>query len=110
MKEDLIEFKQQPGIHFLDGDLSEADGLMIAGLSGIIGNPERPFRRTELEFNAITQTLTDFRLGRCFLKGSVGDSLNLMLAGAAWNLRKWLRAVLLSLFRLLQIMLPVPVH
>jgi hypothetical protein len=51
-----------------------------------------------------------FRLDRCFLKGSVGGSLNVMLAGAAWNLRKWLRAVLLSLFRLLHMMLPAPVR
>ena len=31
------------------------------------------------------------RLGWCFLKGGVGNALNLMLAGAAWNPRKWLR-------------------
>ena len=58
-KADLLDFKQQPGIHFLDGDLSEADGLMIAGLSGVVGNPERPFRRTEPAFNAITRRLAE---------------------------------------------------
>ncbi len=59
LNEDLVEFKQRSGIHFLDGDLCEADGLMIAGLSGVIGNPERPYRRTEPEFNAITRMLAD---------------------------------------------------
>ena len=57
LKADLVEFKKQPGIHFLDGDLSEADGLLIAGLSGVIGNPERPYRRTEQEFNAVMRAL-----------------------------------------------------
>ena len=34
-------------------------------------------------------------LARCFLKGFAGDQVNLLLAAAAWNLRKWLRAVAL---------------
>lgn len=33
----------------------------------------------------------DFRLLRCFLKGFAGDQINLMLASAAWNFRKWMR-------------------
>lgn len=70
----------------------------------------RWFRRRAAIEPVISHLKHDFRLGRCFLKGSIGDSLNVMLAGAAWNLRKWLRAVLLSLFRLLHMMLPVPVR
>jgi len=70
----------------------------------------RWFRRRAAIEPVISHLKHDVRLGRCFLKGSVGDSLNLMLAGAAWNLRKWLRTVLLSLFRLLQRALPVPVR
>lgn len=34
---------------------------------------------------------TDFRLMRNYLKGSLGDSINLMLAAAAFNFRKLLR-------------------
>ena len=41
---------------------------------------------------------TDFRLGRNFLRGVLGDELNLLLACAASNLRKWMRK--LSLFAL----------
>lgn len=32
----------------------------------------------------------DFRLGRNWLKGSAGDSINLLMAATAWNLRKWM--------------------
>jgi IS5 family transposase len=37
---------------------------------------------------------SDFRLMRNYLKGSVGDSINLMLAAAAFNFRKLLRQLL----------------
>ena len=40
---------------------------------------------------------SDYRLMRNFLKGSVGDSINLMLAAAAFNFKKWMRAVHLFL-------------
>jgi IS5 family transposase len=36
---------------------------------------------------------TDYRLVRNFLKGSVGDSINLMLAAAAFNFKKWMRGI-----------------
>jgi IS5 family transposase len=35
----------------------------------------------------------DHRLGRCFLKGVVGDQFNLLMAACAWNLKKWLSAI-----------------
>ena len=41
---------------------------------------------------------SDFRLMRNYLKGSVGDSINLMLAAAAFNFRKLLRQLLDYLF------------
>lgn len=37
---------------------------------------------------------SDFRLMRNYLKGSIGDSINLMLAAAAFNFRKLLRQLL----------------
>ncbi|PID76979.1 MAG: hypothetical protein CSB24_03740 [Deltaproteobacteria bacterium] len=36
---------------------------------------------------------SDFRLARNFLKGSIGDSVNLMLSAAAFNFKKWMREV-----------------
>jgi IS5 family transposase len=49
------------------------------------------FRRRCAIEPTIAHLKSDFRLARNFLRGYVGDSLNLMLAAAAWNLRKWLR-------------------
>lgn len=37
----------------------------------------------------------DFRLQRNWLKGSQGDSINLLMAACAWNLRKWMIAFFL---------------
>jgi len=36
---------------------------------------------------------SDFRLATNFLKGSIGDEINLLMAACAWNLRKWMLAV-----------------
>jgi IS5 family transposase len=44
---------------------------------------------------------TDFRLTRNFLKGIVGDRINVLMAACAWNLNKWLRQAFLFLFVLL---------
>tara|TARA_R110002049_G_scaffold285698_4_gene467064 strand:- start:225708 stop:226523 length:816 start_codon:yes stop_codon:yes gene_type:complete len=37
-------------VHFLDNDTVVVEGLPIAGLSGIPGNPRRPWRRTEEDY------------------------------------------------------------
>lgn len=37
---------------------------------------------------------SDYRLMRNYLKGTVGDSINLMLAAAAFNFKKWMREFL----------------
>ena len=39
-----------PPVHFLDKDIVSIGGVSIGGLSGIIGNPRRPWRRTEEEY------------------------------------------------------------
>jgi IS5 family transposase len=41
---------------------------------------------------------SDFRLSRNFLKGTLGDEINLLMAATAWNLRKWLIAFFWWLF------------
>ena len=41
---------------------------------------------------------SDFRLSRNFLKGINGDEINLLMAAAAWNLKKWLVAFFGLLF------------
>lgn len=46
---------------------------------------------------------SDFRLARNYLKGSVGDSINLLLAAAAFNFKKWLREVVSLILSFLRI-------
>ncbi len=49
------------------------------------------FRRRASIEPVIGHLKTDNRLGRNFLKGVVGDQMNVMLASAAYNFRKWMR-------------------
>ena len=44
---DFQEFLRTPGVCFLDTAVSDCGGLRIGGVSGIIGNPRRPFRKEE---------------------------------------------------------------
>lgn len=64
------------------------------------------FRRRAAVEPVIGHLKQDYRLGRNYLKGTVGDEINLMLASAAFNLKKLMRKLLfwlkfiLSHFRL----------
>lgn len=49
------------------------------------------FRRRAAIEPIIGHLKTDYRLARNFLKGIIGDSINLMLAAAAFNFKKWMR-------------------
>ncbi len=49
------------------------------------------FRRRAAIEPVISHLKHDYRLLRCFLKGFRGDQINLLLAAAAWNFRKWMR-------------------
>jgi Icc protein len=42
-------FLQQPGVHLLDGEVQEVDGLLLGGVSGIIGRTDKPGRREEAD-------------------------------------------------------------
>jgi len=44
---------------------------------------------------------SDYRLMRNFLKGQVGDQINLMMAAAAFNFKKWMREMQTLFFALL---------
>ena len=54
-------------------------------------------RRSAIE-PVIGHVKNDFRLARNYLKGIIGDSINLLLAVAAFNFKKWMRAVDQSIF------------
>jgi len=44
-------------IKAIDGDIVRIDSLQIAGISGIIGNPRRPFRKNESNYLKILENL-----------------------------------------------------
>ena len=51
------KFQNEEGINFLDASCIETDKLKICGISGIIGNPKKVFRRSEAEFSHDLQKL-----------------------------------------------------
>lgn len=61
------------------------------------------FRRRAAIEPVISHLKHQYRLARCFLKGFTGDQVNLLLAAAAWNLKKWLRAAALFWLQLLRL-------
>jgi IS5 family transposase len=54
-------------------------------------------RRSAIEA-IIGHLKADFRLARNYLKGTIGDAINLLLAAAAFNCRKWMNALAEGLF------------
>ncbi len=48
---------------------------------------------------------TDYRLARNFLKGVVGDAINLLMSACAWNLKKWINNLLSRFFWLIRMSL-----
>ena len=50
-------FISDTNIHYLDGTAVVLDGLKIAGVAGVIGNPSKPFRRGEQDFLAAIKTM-----------------------------------------------------
>lgn len=62
---------------------------------------ERFRRRASIE-PIISHLKTDYRLERNYLKGIIGDSINLMLSAAAFNFKKWMRKTANFFFKNLQ--------
>jgi IS5 family transposase len=54
-------------------------------------------RRSAIE-PVISHLKSDFRLARNYLKGTIGDAVNLLLAAAAFNCAKWMKVVAENLF------------
>jgi IS5 family transposase len=51
------------------------------------------FRRRSAIEPVIGHLKQDFRLARNYLKGAIGDAVNLLLAAAAFNCKKWMNAL-----------------
>ena len=58
----------------------------------------KKFRRRSAIEGINSHLKFDFRMLRNFLKGIVGDTINLLMAAAAFNFKKWLWATALKLF------------
>jgi len=56
-------------------------------------NARMRFRRRAAIEPVIGHVKQDHRMARNFLKGVLGDAINLFMAAAAFNLRKWMRKV-----------------
>lgn len=54
---DLQVFLQKPNLYFLDGNSYSIDGLLVAGVSGIIGNPAKTLRRSTNDYLATLELL-----------------------------------------------------
>lgn len=55
--ENIMEFQNEQGIHYLDGNTISVDHIRIAGISGIIGKSNKPFRRLEKDFRKAIQDI-----------------------------------------------------
>jgi IS5 family transposase len=62
----------------------------------------KKFRRRAAIEPVIGHLKSDHRLSRNYLKGFIGDEINLLLAAAAFNLKKWMNhfLVLLSIYKI----------
>jgi len=58
----------------------------------------KKFRRRAAIEPVIGHLKSDYRLSRNYLKGFIGDEINLLLAAAAFNLKKWMNRFLAFLF------------
>ncbi len=58
----------------------------------------KQFRRRAAIEPVIGHLKNDYRMARNYLKGFVGDQINLLMAACAWNLKKWMNAFIYALF------------
>ena len=56
------------------------------------------FRRHAAVEPIIGHLKNDFRMARNYLKGFIGDQINLLMVACAWNLKKWMNYFILTLF------------
>lgn len=53
------ELQEAEGLHLLDGDVVELDGLAVGGVGEIIGDPNKPGRKSEGEFLAALELVVE---------------------------------------------------
>ena len=55
--DELQAFIQQPNLYYLDGKTQIVDGLKLAGVGGITGNPDKPQRRSAEKYLSVVSEL-----------------------------------------------------
>jgi transposase, IS5 family len=63
-------------------------------------NRKRFRRRAAIE-PTISHLKHQYRMGRNYLKGVIGDQINAMMAAAAWNFKKWMKECIQTFLRLI---------
>jgi IS5 family transposase len=58
----------------------------------------KKFRRRAAIEPIIGHLKNDYRMARNYLKGFVGDQINLLMAACAWNMKKWMNSFIHALF------------
>ncbi len=58
----------------------------------------KKFRRRAAIEPIIGHLKNDYRMARNYLKGFVGDQINLLMAACAWNMKKWMNSFIQALF------------
>ncbi len=61
-------------------------------------NKREKFKRRAAIEPIIGHLKSDFRLAKNYLKGFIGDQINLLLAATAWNLKKWMNIYFFAIF------------
>ena len=62
-------------------------------------NKREKFKRRAAIEPIIGHLKSDFRLAKNYLKGFIGEQINLLLSATAWNLKKWMNIYFFALFR-----------
>lgn len=60
----------------------------------------KKFKRRAAIEPIIGHLKSDYRLSRNYLKGFIGDEINLLMAATAWNLKKWMNNFIQAVFML----------
>ncbi|HQU98677.1 MAG TPA: transposase [Nitrosomonas sp.] len=62
------------------------------------GKRRKQCRRCAAIESIIGYLKSDYRMARNYLKGLLGDHINLLITAAAWNLKQWLVAIVWFFF------------
>lgn len=105
-----LEVRKKPIIEAIC-DRGYRGGKSEAGIKIVLPKPplkkdnryQRDKKRKKCQRRAAIEPIighlkSDFRMSRNFLKGVIGDEINLLMAACAWNLRKWMVKAMQGIF------------